>query len=198
MIDPSHPVFAPDHAGDDADHELERFDRGRHRWTVGLALGLVIALLVIGLVQRGSAGTDRGPRAGEVAPDFSLTSFDGQAVRLSAFRGRPVILNFWASWCPPCRSEAPALTRTARATAERVTFIGIDVRDGEEAARQFIDEFDVPYLNAPDVTGEVERLYGGFGIPFTVFIRADGTIARTWLGPLDERRLLAFIDELTT
>lgn len=76
-------------------------------------------------------------------------------------------------------------------------FIGIDVRDEAVKAQAFIHEYNVPYLNAADVDGSVERAYGGIGIPYTVFIAADGTIARTWLGPLDERRLLAFTEELT-
>ncbi len=78
-----------------------------------------------------------------------------------------------------------------------MVFIGIDVRDKASDAREFINGYDIPYLNGADADGSIEHAYGGIGIPYTVFIAGDGTIARTWLGPLDERRLLAFLEELS-
>lgn len=171
-------------------------DRGAHRFTVMLAFGVLAALLAIGVYQWRSGSSDRGAHVGEVAPLFALPSFDGRTVTLESFRGGPVVLNFWGSWCPPCRSEAPALAKVAAAQQGRVAFIGIDVRDRETDARKFLAEYGVPYINVRDVDGAVEPLYDSLGIPFTVFISADGVIERTWIGPLDESRLLAFLDEL--
>lgn len=180
---------------DAADADLAAFERGQRRWAIGTSVALAVALLIIGVAQRDEAPA-RGPQAGQLAPDFALTSFDGEPIRLAAYRGLPVVMNFWASWCPPCRAEAPVLRNVARNTQGRVVFIGIDVRDTASDARKFINDYDIPYLNGADVNGAVEDTYGGIGIPYTVFIAADGTIARTWLGPLDERRLLAFLEEL--
>ena len=168
-----------------------------HRWPVVAGVALLAALLVIGALQQGMTGSVGGELIGQPAPDFTLTTFGGEAVQLSAFAGRPVVINFWASWCPPCRTEAAALTNVARAemAAGRAVFIGIDVRDSEENARRFVSDFAVTYPTGPD-PGGVESAYHGVGIPYTVFVAADGTIARTWLGPLDEQRLTTIIDEI--
>lgn len=160
------------------------------------ALLLVVGLLIVGLMQRGTSDAVGGRKSGQAAPDFALTTFDGRPVRLADFRGRPLVLNFWASWCAPCRTEAPVLGRVAAAKADYVAFLGIDVRDTEDDARRFLAEYDVSYPNARDLDGTVEARYGGIGIPFTVFVAVDGTIERTWLGPIDERRLVAFVEEI--
>lgn len=170
---------------------------GARRFTMVLAVGMVVALAAIGVLQwRGGASSDRGAHAGETAPLFTLPAFNGQTMALASFRGQPVVLNFWASWCPPCRTEAPVLAKIASAQAGHVAFIGVNVRDKEQDARAFLAEYGVPYVNVRDVDGAVEPRYDSLGIPFTVFISADGVIERTWIGPLDEPRLLAFIEEL--
>lgn len=95
-----------------ADADLAAFERGQRRWAIGISVALAVALLIIGVAQRDKAPA-RGPHAGQLAPDFALTSFDGEPIRLAAYRGLPVVLNFWASWCPPCRAEAPVLRNVA-------------------------------------------------------------------------------------
>lgn len=171
------------------------------RWPrhVPLALGLLLmaALVGVGVAQGGASRPGAGGLpAGRPAPDFTLATFGGETIRLADLRGRPVVLNFWASWCPPCREEASALARVAEAEAEagRAVFVGVDVRDNETDARRFVSEFAVPYPNGPD-PGGVEAAYAGVGVPTTVFIARDGTVARTWIGPLDEQRLIASIEE---
>ncbi len=173
--------------------------RGTRHLPLALGLLLVAVLLVTGALQGGATSTGPiGLPAGNIAPDFTLIAFDGQIVRLSELRGRPLVVNFWASWCPPCREEAPALRKVAEMEAQTggAAFVGINVRDREEDAKRFVAEFGVPYPNGPD-PGGVEVRYAGIGIPTTVFIAPDGTIAQTWIGPLDEQRLIAFIEELS-
>lgn len=162
-----------------------------------LGLALLLALLGVGAFQPGKGSpfpSGGGPLVGEQAPDFTLIGFDGRVVRLFDYRGTPVVLNFWASWCAPCREEAPAFARVAAAN-DQVAFLGIDVRDRERDARAFIAEFSLPYPSAPDTEG-VEQQYGVVGIPTTIFIAGNGTVVRTWLGPLEEQRLIAFVEEL--
>ena len=167
------------------------------RWAVIAGVLILAVLLGLGTLQQGMRGAIGGALIGTTAPDFTLTTFDGEVVRLNDFRGRPVVINFWASWCPPCRSEAPALDKVARAeqAAGRAVFLGVDVRDQEEPARRFLADFSVTYPTGPD-SGNVEASYQGIGIPFTVFVAADGTIARTWIGPLDEQQLTTIVDEI--
>ncbi len=94
------------------DVDFAAFERDQRRWAIGISVALAVMLLIIGVAQRDDAPAG-GPRSNQLAPDFALTSFDGQPIRLAAFRGMPVVLNFWASWCPPCRAEAPVLRNVA-------------------------------------------------------------------------------------
>ena len=165
-----------------------------------MGIGALVALImVIALVMRGSTGPDslgvisigqQGNVKLRPAPDFHLTSFDGQHLQLSDFRGRVVILNFWASWCPPCRIEAPALQRAADRLGERgVTVLGIDVWDDPSSATQFLNEVGVTYLNAEDTTREIPVEYGVTGLPETFVINTRGVLVARWIGPITDEEL---------
>jgi cytochrome c biogenesis protein CcmG/thiol:disulfide interchange protein DsbE len=106
-------------------------------------LGLIAFMALVGW----RLGTVKlGPRASGPAPDFSLTGFDGRVVTLSQLRGQVVVINFWASWCQPCRQEAAYLERTWRKYQNKaVVFIGVDWSDTEKDARAYIKEFDLPH-----------------------------------------------------
>lgn len=157
---------------------------------------LVALIVVIGLVLQG--GTERSGlgiisvgRATDVrprpAPDFVLTSFDGQRIQLSEYRGRIVVLNFWATWCPPCRVEAPVLQRAAeRLESAGVTILGIDVWDDEAAAVEFLNEMGVTYPNAEDATRLIPVEFGVTGLPETFVINRQGVLVRRWVGPLSD------------
>jgi cytochrome c biogenesis protein CcmG/thiol:disulfide interchange protein DsbE len=123
---------------------------------------------------------------------------DGSAVLTSdSLRGRPVVLNFWASWCAPCRQEAEVLEQFAREYAPLgVTFVGVNVWDNADKARAFIAEYGVTYLNGGDDAGSAAIDYGLTGLPETYFVDRDGRVVRKFIGPITERALRAAVEEL--
>lgn len=188
---------------------------GAGRLLVGLAFLAATGLLMLlggkiaadaGWFQSGSPAVKGAPgvnvngqlvrAAIGTAPDFTLQLFSGETLRLADLRGQPVMVNFWASWCPPCREEAPLLERTWREYRDRgVLFIGIDLWDRDQDARAFLQEFAISYPNGPD-SSSVAIDYGLTGIPETFFIDRQGQIRRKWIGPFTEAPLRAFLDEL--
>lgn len=131
------------------------------------------------------------------APDFTFTLFDGQEQTLSDLRGKAVVLNFWASWCPPCRAEARGMERVWQTYQEKgVVFLGVNIQDSEKNARAFLKEFGVTYPNGQDTTGEIAASYGITGIPETFFITKEGKVSRRWIGAIGESQLAAFIEQL--
>jgi cytochrome c biogenesis protein CcmG/thiol:disulfide interchange protein DsbE len=156
-----------------------------------LALG-VLALLAYGVIAKRKEPLGEGP-----APDFTLSLFGGEQITLSDLRGQVVVINVWASWCPPCRDEAPVLERSWRTYRDRgVTFIGVDYMDTEPAALAYIDEFDITYPNGPDLGSRISQDYNVQGVPETFFITPQGEIAEVFVGPLSEARLTSILERL--
>jgi len=134
---------------------------------------------------------------GKPAPDFSIDLFQGGTLTLSDLVGKPIVINFWASWCGPCRDEAPALEKTWRLYRDQgVVFVGIDVRDTEEDARAFLKEFGISYPNGPDSNNRIAVSYGLTGVPETVFVNREGLVVRRNIGPLTERSLRTYVEEI--
>lgn len=179
---------------------------------VFVALFALFALLAWALVRQKQAGpssfsTNDGPATVAVlsrpATDFTLPLYDpyqGQSsFRLADYRGQVVVINFWASWCPPCREEAPILEQTWRKYRDQgVVFLGLDIWDTEEDARAYMDEFDITYPNAVDQRGRIAVEYGVTGIPETYFITPDGQISRKVIGAISPVLLERSIIEATS
>jgi cytochrome c biogenesis protein CcmG/thiol:disulfide interchange protein DsbE len=148
---------------------------------LSVAVGLVLlALLSYGFLSARGSGR---PQRGELAPDFTLVLFDGSQVSLADLRGQIVVLNFWASWCSPCRREAPALQETwARYEDEGVAFVGVTYQDAKGASQKFIQEFRITYANGTDEKGRISRAYGVIGVPETFIIDRDGKVAWFQIG----------------
>lgn len=166
------------------------------RWLVPLSVLPVLALLAYGF--RTDPRAIPSPLVGRPASAFSLTTFDGAPITLAGLRGKVVVLNFWASWCnPACYDEAPVLERAWRTYRDRgVVVVGIDMQDTPEAARAFIQRFELSFLNAPDPHGKLAVEYGVYGVPETFFVARDGTIRAKHVGALTDDVVRATLEPL--
>jgi len=152
---------------------------------------LLAALMLVATACGAEVDTSSIPDLAEVSTDALITSIQEA--------GRPAVVNVWASWCGPCRSEAPLLSSAAREYRETVDFIGLNVRDSPEDAKRFIAEFfsGAPIHHVSDGDGSVVADLGGTtGVPLTFFMNADGMVAKTHFGVIDERTLALEVDEL--
>ena len=164
-----------------------------------LTITVLAVMLLIGLLAYGFSRDPRyitSPLIGHPAPSFALTLFDGTNFRLQDLRGKVVFLNFWASWCPPCRAEAKDLEATwQRFKDQDIVFVGVNIQDKESNAKEFINEFGITFPNARDVTGRVAVDYGVWGIPETFFIDTEGRITYKHVGSLGWPIISAKLEE---
>jgi cytochrome c biogenesis protein CcmG/thiol:disulfide interchange protein DsbE len=147
-----------------------------------------------------AASRPPSPHVGFAAPDFSLVTLEGEALRLSDLRGRVVILNFWATWCPPFRAEMPALERIAKAYEPAgLMVLGVHATDQDSvgAARAFAADFELTFPIVLDTEGAASRLYALRAMPSTYVIDKDGIIREVILGgPLSEATLESLVQSL--
>jgi len=145
-------------------------------------LPLILLALLIGRLTLGAAPV---PLIGSAAPDFALADLDGNPVRLADLRGRPVIVNFWASYCASCVEEFPLLkSALAEHKADGLAVVGIVFQDRSEAARSFMSRMQATWPAAMDTTGDVAQAYGIFAPPESFFIDREGRIAGLQIGEL--------------
>jgi cytochrome c biogenesis protein CcmG/thiol:disulfide interchange protein DsbE len=158
-----------------------------------LAAAALVGLLVYGLVAKSDGGTlddevAKGMRP--AAPDRPLPVLDGAGSRsLASYRGRVVVLNFWASWCDPCRIEAPRLERAHRRLGSRGTVLGVTFRDTTPDSLDFVKEFRLTYPNVRDVEGKLAKGYSTKALPETFVIDRRGRVVAISRGVVDDRFL---------
>lgn len=165
-------------------------------WVAGAA----VAVLVVGALARGLGHPMPAPPSsvvlvGKAAPDLTIRTLDGRTMSLKALRGRPVVLNVWASWCTGCRQEASVLDARARAAGPAVQFLGVDIQDSPTAARSFESDVKDPYPVGTVVGGDWGA-YRASSPPQTFFIDARGLIVAHFVGPLDGPALSLYMGRL--
>ncbi len=167
-------------------------------WSTSWRFLIILAVLgFLGLLGWGLYQVQKKPLAAGMAPSFTLKSFDGRSYTLSQLRGKVVVINFWASWCPPCREEAAYLEQTWRKYKDQdVVLIGVDYADSEKPALAYIKEFDITYFNGPDLGTRIAQSFNIKGVPETYYVAKDGTLRGNTIGPLKAPELDDKIDEL--
>jgi cytochrome c biogenesis protein CcmG/thiol:disulfide interchange protein DsbE len=179
--------------------DITSTEKPAKRWGFRLAAIIVFGIMAafLGLLGWGVARAQRGQVQSGLAPDFSLTTFDNRHVSLKDLHGKVVVVNFWASWCQPCRQEAAYLEQTWRKYKDKgVVFIGVDYVDTEPSALAYIKEFDITYFNGPDLGTRISQAYAIKGVPETYYIDKKGALHGVKIGPLEKPELDQKIEAL--
>jgi peroxiredoxin len=206
---------------------VEERPQGRREWSGvlrSLVLPVVIVATIVGVllwIERGresdvsdggrygvvdlpasynTSGESASSDVGRVAPDFLLETPEGGELRLSDLRGQPVLVNFWASWCAPCRQEMPEIVRAYDGAGGDLVVVGVNLQENAGAVTSFADDYGMTFPIAIDRTGQVGESWriGGpiEGIPSSYFIDADGVVRARHYGPMSEEDLASGLSEI--
>ncbi len=162
-----------------------------------LAIVAVVVLAMVALFAVSLANNAAGQLQAGAVQDFTMTQFDGKAYTLSSLRGKVVVINIWASWCDPCKDEAPQLEAVWQTYQSKgVHFFGADYVDTDRPAQAFLASYNITYPNGPDLESRIYRTFRARGVPETYVINQRGEIAKTFIGPIKESELRATLDSL--
>lgn len=177
-----------------------RTTQRRHSYALILLLGLAWIYLSADKTNASSSGTSAAPQQGFLAPDFSLPTTTGETIRLSDLRGQAVLVNLWATWCPPCRAEMPAIEKVYQEYKDQgfvVLAINMTYQDDPFAVMPFVQEHGLTFPILLDQTGPVARAYQLRSLPSSFFITRDGIIAEVVIGgPMSEALLRTRVEEI--
>lgn len=137
------------------------------------------------------------PYPGYRAPDFAFEDLEGNLVRLSDLRGKPVLLNFWATWCPPCRKEIPDLQKFHDEYGDRIVLLGINWGEDVAEVQRFLERYGATYTNLMDKNGKFFVLYRLTGLPTSYWIDEEGIIRGMWLGAMELEDMVAGFEKTT-
>ncbi|MEX2279843.1 MAG: TlpA disulfide reductase family protein [Acidimicrobiia bacterium] len=154
----------------------------------------MLLVLVLVLVAAACSG---GTATGDLGPDLATITVDEFEAEIGS-SDRPMVVNLWASWCIPCRSEAPLLRQAHATFSDDIRFLGIATEDSPRDSLAFLDEFRLTFDNRSDRPGAIRGHLGAVGLPVTIFVRPGGEILRTHFGVIDDAALALGIDDLLT
>jgi len=178
---------------------VQGFYHAHMKRRLGRLLITCALLLVLTGCARGAATTTPSapllPSTATALPSMDPATF---AAMVAQQHGTPVVVNFWASWCPPCREETPDLVAANRRWGDRVRFVGVDLSDDRDGATTFIGDYGVPYPSVFDPTNAIAVSYGLFSPPATLFFDAGGNLVETVPGQISPHDLEANIEAITT
>jgi cytochrome c biogenesis protein CcmG/thiol:disulfide interchange protein DsbE len=157
-----------------------------------LKRGLILIVVLAACAGPAAEGDGAAAATREDLPSISVTEFEALLANLD----QPAVINVWASWCIPCRAEAPLLNAAFAEYGDRILFIGIDVQDTQAGAKAFLAEFGLEFQHYFDPNRAIANRLGGIGVPNTFFFGPGGELINSHLGILDERTLALNIDEL--
>jgi len=185
-------------------HKLKSLVKDPIRWGAIVVGVVVLGVIWIGISQVPASATTSGsipsPREGFAAPDFTLETLEGETISLSDLRGKAVVVNLWASWCPPCRAEMPALQAAYEADNARgleILAVNMTYQDREQDAQRFVQDFGLTFTIPLDRDGTVARQYQLRALPSTFFVGPDGVIRKVVIGgPMSEATIRSTVSEL--
>lgn len=173
--------------------------RQRSNWIYWIAGALIVGVVLAVYFRGGGTSQQAGPAAlaGRPAPSFDVASVSGGTSSLGAYRGRVVVMNLWASWCPPCRAEMPDLERLSEAFASKnVVVLGVDQGESRERASSFARSLGIHYPILLDEQQQYGRVYAALGLPTTIIVDPQGIVVRGFDGPLSYDQMAGAIAPL--
>ncbi|MGZ3495991.1 MAG: TlpA family protein disulfide reductase [Vulcanimicrobiaceae bacterium] len=172
----------------------------RASWIYWAAAAVIIVAVLAVYFRSGGSAKSGGPEAlaGQPAPSFTIADVSGKPQALQAYRGHVVVMNLWASWCPPCRAEMPDLQRLYEAYKTRnVVVLGVNQGESPERARTFAQSLGIHFPILIDQQQQYGRVYAALGLPTTIVIDPQGTVVRGFDGPLSYDQMVAAVKPLT-
>lgn len=163
-------------------------------WLRFVPFGLLAFFLVLAFMYQG--GLEARATVGETAPDFTLSRLEGGEASLAEFRGRPVIVNFWTTWCTECRTEVPELERVYRRYGSDVVVLGVNMREPARVVRSFAEEYGATYPVLLDSDKKVAKAYRVTGVPETWIVSPEGVALQRFLGPVTAEQMERVLEEL--
>ncbi|MBI5928081.1 MAG: TlpA family protein disulfide reductase [Chloroflexi bacterium] len=170
----------------------------KNRMMTPFAIVVVVGVLLISaMVAWGIYRNEQEPLNDGPAPDFSLKTYDNQNIRLSDYKGKNVVvINFWQTNCPPCHEEAPMLVNVYNDYKDQgVVFIGVNAKDPDKLALDYIDQYDITYLNGLDVGDKIQGMYRTDGYPETIVVSLDGQVLVHYIGQPNETAFRRLLDQ---
>jgi cytochrome c biogenesis protein CcmG, thiol:disulfide interchange protein DsbE len=164
----------------------------------GLTFGVLFGILLLFLQSHSNPVNSQRlpPTVGSAMKDFSLKNLSGEQVNISGFKGKPIVLNFWATWCPPCKEEMPLLEQTAKANTGNLLVIGVDYAEEKSVVEQFILDRKITFPILLDQGGIVSEMYFVKNYPMTFFIDRDGVLRAQHLGQLSNELLTRYLEQI--